>query len=101
MEYQLVMTTVADESEAAALSRSLVEAGLAACVQIQPIRSVYRWKGELREDSEWRLTAKIMADRYPDVERHIRERHSYELPEIVSVRVEGGLPEYLRWLEGE
>jgi periplasmic divalent cation tolerance protein len=101
MEYQLVMTTAADESEAAALARSLVEAGLAACVQMQPIRSVYRWKGEFREDSEWRLVAKIMADRYPEVERHIRERHSYELPEIVSVRIESGSPDYLRWLQGE
>lgn len=101
MEYQLAMTTVSGESEATALARSLVEAGLAACVQLQPIRSVYRWKGEVRENPEWRLMVKITADHYRDVERHIRERHSYELPEIISVRIEGGSPEYLRWLEGE
>lgn len=101
MDYLIVITTAPDEAEARTLARSLVEAGLAACVQMHPIQSVYRWQGVLTEEPEWRLLAKIPADHYPSVERHIRERHSYQLPEIVTVAIQGGSPDYLRWLIGE
>jgi periplasmic divalent cation tolerance protein len=99
MEHVMVLTTVASEEQAGALARSLVEARLAACVHIQPIRSVYRWKGEVLDEPEWRLAIKTTADRYEAVERHIRERHSYEAPEIVRVAIDGGSAEYLRWIE--
>jgi periplasmic divalent cation tolerance protein len=100
MVHILVLTTTATEKEAGALARSLVEAGLAACVQIQPIRSIYRWKEETFDEPEWRLAVKTTAERYLEVERHIRERHSYETPEIVRVSIDGGSAEYLRWIEG-
>jgi periplasmic divalent cation tolerance protein len=99
MEYEMILTTVASEDEARALARSLVEARLAACVQIQPIQSVYRWKGEVLEEPEWRLVVKTVAKRYVEVERHIREQHSYETPQIIRVRIEGGSADYLKWVE--
>jgi periplasmic divalent cation tolerance protein len=95
----IVLTTVGSEEQASALARSLVDAKLAACVHIQPIRSVYRWKGEVLDEPEWRLAIKTTADRYDAVERHIKERHSYETPEIVRVAIDGGSAEYLRWIE--
>jgi periplasmic divalent cation tolerance protein len=81
------------------LARSLVEAGLAACVHIQAIRSVYRWKGEIFDEPEWRLVVKTTVERSSAVEQHIKERHSYETPEIVQLRVDGGSREYLKWIE--
>jgi periplasmic divalent cation tolerance protein len=95
----MVLTTTADEEQARVLARSLVEAGLAACVHIQAIRSVYRWKGEIFDEPEWRLVVKTTAERSPAVEQHIKERHSYETPEIAWVAIEGGSPEYLKWIE--
>lgn len=99
MPYILVLTTTATEEQAGALARSLVDTGLVACVHIQPIRSVYRWKGEVCDEPEWRLAVKTTSDRYDAVERHIKECHSYETPEIVRVPIEGGSPEYMRWIE--
>jgi periplasmic divalent cation tolerance protein len=99
MGFVIVLTTTSSEEEGRALAQSLVEAGLAACVQIQPIRSVYRWKGEVCDEPEWRVAAKTAAKKYGEVERHIKERHSYETPEIVRVEIDGGSAEYLRWIE--
>lgn len=95
----MVLTTVASEDQAGVLSRSLVESGLAACVHINPVRSVYRWKGEVFDEPEWRLAIKTTAEAYSAVERHIRERHAYETPEIVRLGIEGGSVEYLKWIE--
>ena len=100
MGFILVLTTTASEEEADTLARSLVEGGLAACVHVERIRSVYRWKGEVYDEPEWRLAIKTTSDRYDAVERHIKERHSYELPEIVRLAIDGGSAQYLKWLEG-
>jgi periplasmic divalent cation tolerance protein len=96
--YVIVLTTTATEQEAASLARSLVEARLAACVHIHAIRSIYRWQEEFQDQPEWRLSIKTTAGLYAEVEAHIRERHSYQLPEIVCFAVEKGSADYLRWL---
>jgi periplasmic divalent cation tolerance protein len=95
----MVLTTTGSEEQAGALGRSLVEAGLAACVHIHAIRSLYQWKSEIFDEPEWRVAIKTTAEAYPAVERHITERHSYETPEIVRLGIEGGSAEYLNWIE--
>src|SRR5271165_594321 len=97
--YILVMTTVASEQQASELARSIVGAGLSACVQIEAIRSVYRWKGEVCEEPEQRLTIKTSGGRYTALERHIKANHAYETPEIVQVAITGGSREYLGWID--
>jgi periplasmic divalent cation tolerance protein len=97
--YILVLTTVADEEQAGDLARSIVDAGLAACVQIQPIRSVYRWKGETCDEPEWRLMIKTTGAQYAKLEQHIKTNHAYETPEIVQVPITGGSREYLAWMD--
>lgn len=99
MNFVIVLTTTASEEQAAALARSIIDAGLAACVHLQPIRSVYRWKGEVLDEPEWRLAIKTTAERYEALERHINDRHSYETPEILRIDIQGGSAEYLRWIE--
>ena len=99
-ECAVVSTTVADESAAADLAGRAVEARLAACAHIAPIRSVYRWKGVVERDSEVSLRFKTMPDRAEDLVAFIRSNHSYELPEILVERAEAS-PDYLAWVKVE
>lgn len=102
MSLLLVLTNLPDRASAERLAESLVERHLAACVNIlAPCRSVYRWKGALQQDEEYPLLAKTSAERYPALEAAIHEAHPYELPEIIAVPIERGLPAYLAWVEAE
>lgn len=98
----LVLTNCPDADCAEAIATALVEAGLAACVNIlAPARSVYRWQGAVERASEVPLLIKTTAARYAALEAAIRAGHPYELPEIVAVPIDRGLPAYLRWLADE
>ena len=96
----VVTTALGTENEAETLAAALVEAGLAACVQVTHVRSFYRWEGELKREPEWVLLVKTRSARFDEIDAFIRERHSYELPEILQIPVSGGSPDYLRWLLG-
>jgi len=96
----LVYCTCPDRKTALELARPLVEQGLAACVGINaPQTSVYLWKGKLETEQECQLTIKTTVGRYQDLEDALRTRHPYELPEIIAVPIQHGLPEYLQWVE--
>lgn len=98
-EHFIALTTVDSEQAAAKLAREVVEARLAACVQIVAIRSVYAWQGAVEDASEQLLVMKTRDDLYGPLERFVKERHPYEVPEIVRVPVTGGLTEYLAWID--
>jgi periplasmic divalent cation tolerance protein len=95
------VTTTTDSLEAArALARSAIEARLAACAQVSgPIESVYRWQGEVETAQEWVVVFKARRDGYQMLEKHIKERHSYAVPEILATAISEGNPAYLSWLE--
>ena len=95
----LVLTT-ADSSELALkIASALVENREAACVSIVPgIRSIYRWEGKVCDDSELLLVIKSSADRFEAVRSRIRQLHTYQVPEIISVDIAAGDATYLRWL---
>ncbi|MEU3251302.1 divalent-cation tolerance protein CutA [Streptomyces sp. NPDC006997] len=100
--YLTVLTTTDTAEKARALAASAVEAGVAACAQIDgPITSVYRWEGAVRTDDEWRVLYKTTADRYPELEAHIRQAHDYDTPEIIATPVTHGSPAYLAWVGEE
>lgn len=102
METLLVLTTLPDAESAETLARKLVEARLAACVNVlAPCRSLYRWQGAVQTESEVPLLIKTSAEGYAALEAGIREAHPYELPEIVAVSIERGLPEYLAWVAAQ
>ena len=99
MDTLLVITNLPDAESARALATKLVEQRLAACANIlSPCLSIYRWEGRLEEAEEVPLLIKISAPRYAALEEAIRAYHPYELPEIVAVRIEKGLPDYLAWV---
>lgn len=95
----MVQTTLAREAQAAELARRIVQAGLAACVQLQPIRSVYVWQGQAHDEAEWRLDIKTRMALYPALEAFLREHHPYETPEIVALPVIAGSAAYLEWAD--
>jgi periplasmic divalent cation tolerance protein len=102
MSTLLVLTNLPDRAAAERLADLLVEQRLAACVNIlAPCRSVYRWKGAVQRDEEHPMLIKTTAERYPELEKALRAGHPYELPEIVAVPIERGLPAYLEWVAGE
>lgn len=91
--------TAASDEEGVRLADMLVEARLAACVQIlPPIRSVYRWQGSIERSSEVLLIAKTETVKFVDLERRVRAMHSYETPEIVAVPVTAISEPYRKWL---
>jgi periplasmic divalent cation tolerance protein len=98
----LVLTNMPDESSAQTMAAALVEARLAACVNIlAPCRSTFRWQGTVESAPEVPLLIKTTSLRYPDLEAAIRAGHPYELPEIIAVPLAHGLPGYLNWVAAE
>ena len=94
--YMQVATTVDSAGEAERLGRSITGARLAACVQIVgPIRSLYWWQDKLDDAQEWLLFIKTTAERLDELERHIKENHSYDTPEITATEIPWGSAEYL------
>jgi len=98
----LVLTNCPDEESANAIALALVEERLAACVTILPrVQSVYRWQGAVESATEIPLFIKSTATNYPALEAAIRNRHPYQVPEIIALPVERGLPAYLDWIASE
>ena len=100
--YIQVTTTTENKAQAKTIAQYLVEAKLAACVQIiGPIKSIYRWKGKVENAQEWLCLIKTQDDLYNKVEAAIKSHHSYETPEIVAVPIIKGSKKYLKWIEDE
>jgi periplasmic divalent cation tolerance protein len=98
--YLQVFTTIDDAQAAERLARGLVEANLAACVQIAgPITSVYRWKGRVEQAREWLCIIKSREPLYRKIEAEIKRLHPYEVPEIIAAPICKGNPNYFSWLK--
>ena len=97
-DFCVLMTSVDSEAAAQSLAGGMVDNGLAACVQLIPMTSVYVWKGERRHEAESLLLIKTLTARVPELEDFIRGRHPYELPELLQLPVTAGSAGYLQWL---
>jgi periplasmic divalent cation tolerance protein len=93
-----VLTSIDSLPKARAIATALVERKLAACVQISTIESIYSWQGAVQVETEYRVLAKTVADRYAAVEKAIRELHSYDLPAIYAVDVAEIFSPYADWV---
>ncbi|MDX2727950.1 MULTISPECIES: divalent-cation tolerance protein CutA [Streptomyces] len=97
-----VLTTTDSEEKAHALAQGAVEARLAACAQISaPVTSVYRWRNAIETTEEWQVLFKTVAERYDELEEHLRAAHDYETPEIIATPVVRGSDGYLAWVTAE
>lgn len=95
----LILCTCPDRAAAEKIARHLVAQRLAACVNIVPgLTSIYTWQGQVETADEQLLLIKSLAGRYESIEQTIRALHPYELPEIIALPIERGLPDYLNWI---
>ncbi len=102
METLLVLTNCPDEETANSIALAVVEAQLAACVNIMPrVQSIYRWQGVVESATEIPLFIKSTAANYPALEKLIAGLHPYETPEIIALPITQGLPAYLNWVAAE
>ena len=98
--YQIILCTCPDKDTAEKLAHLLVTGKLAACVNILPdITSIYLWQEQIESAQEHLLLIKANKSCYQAIEKAIGDNHPYELPEIIAVPIENGLPEYLHWID--
>ena len=93
-------TTVETREQAESLAKGLVEARLAACVQIDgPIQSIYRWQNQVERAAEFRLTVKFLSHRHLELETWLLSRHPYQNPEWLVIRADHVAEKYLSWAQ--
>jgi len=96
---RIVLTSLGSAKDASRLARTLVEERLAACVTVLPgAVSIYRWKGQVETADEVVLLIKTTNEQLAALEKRLKELHSYETPEFLVLKAEGGSEEYLAWL---
>jgi periplasmic divalent cation tolerance protein len=101
-ELLLVMTSLPDKDVAKTLAKCLIEANLAACVQIQlGVQSIYRWEGRICEEQEAVLVAKTTAAQWPAISSFIKQNHPYDVPEIIAQPITHSHTDYARWVIAE
>ena len=99
MRIFVVLSTASSEKEGKRIAKSLVAEGLAACVNVVPrISSFFFWQGKLCEEREVLIVAKAERSRLEKIIKKIRELHSYSLPEVLFLQVDGGDRDYLQWV---
>jgi len=99
--YTFVYITAPNVKEAEKIGKILVEEKLAACVNIFPIRSIYRWKGKIEKAREVVLIAKTKKTLFSKLAKRVAEIHPYEIPCIVGFDIKQGNEEFLEWIDGE
>jgi periplasmic divalent cation tolerance protein len=98
----IVLMAASGREEATRIAQALVSEKLAACANVVPaVTSIFHWKGRVQKNREALLIVKTTGRRYPALEKTMQAMHSYELPEIVAVRVDRGLDQYLEWVRKE
>lgn len=96
-----VQVTCGSSGEADAIAEALIAGRLAACVQQFPMRSTFRWEGEVQHDDEVLLLVKTTTARFDAVRELVLERHSYDVPAVTAVPIVAGSDEYLAWIVAE
>lgn len=98
--YILVLCTCPDEDIATSIAENLVAQHLAACVNILPgIKSIYQWQGNVESARESLLLIKTQQQKYDALQNTITNMHPYEVPEVIAININTGLPRYLQWLD--
>jgi len=95
----LAISTFPDAETASRIAQTLVEEKFAACANLIPgVHSIYRWKEKIESGGEVMAFFKTTQDRLPALEKKLRALHPYEVPELISMNIDSGSPDYLRWV---
>ena len=98
-DVRVVFVTAGDRQTGLAIARQVVEEGLAACGNLLPeVTSVFQWDGSMQEEREVLLILKTSADRAERLVERVVELHAYDVPEVLTLVVEGGHLPYLEWV---
>lgn len=97
--FSIVYITAGNPDEAKRIGRKLVEERLAACVNIFPITSIFRWKDGIDEADEFGMIVKTKTARVKQIEKRVKELHSYEVPCVISHKIDEGSENYLDWID--
>jgi periplasmic divalent cation tolerance protein len=95
----VILVTMGNEKEAIMMAKKLIEENLAACVNLLPITSIYRWQEKICQDSEWQLIIKTDLRLFLALENRIKELHSYEISEIIALPIINASESYLNWIK--
>ncbi|MDR2635397.1 MAG: divalent cation tolerance protein CutA [Campylobacteraceae bacterium] len=95
----IVFTTTPDNESAQKIADKLIEENLAACVSFTPVISNYKWQGRIQKENEIELKIKTKAKKYKKVEKVIKSLQTYEIPQIIAVKVTHGFGDYLKWID--
>lgn len=97
----VVLVTASSADEARQLARGLLENRLAACVNVVPVASLFRWEGAIQQEAEALMIIKTRADAFDRLAQAIKAAHSYDVPEIIALPIAAGSAEYLKWIDDE
>ena len=99
-DWIVVLSTCSSPAEGEKLARLLLDAHLAACVNVVAgVRSYYHWKGDLESSEECLLVIKSARRLMPELTGALEAAHSYQVPEVLALPVIDGAVKYLNWLE--
>lgn len=100
INYVVIMVTASGQEEGVKIARTLVEEKIVACVNlVDGVRSVFRWKGKVEEESECLLIIKTRGQQVPAVIQRVKALHSYDVPEVIVLPILDGNPSYLQWID--
>ena len=97
--YSIIFTTAPNKKEAEKIAKILVNKKLVACVQMFPIKSFYVWKKKTGKDNEILILIKSQSDKFLQIQKMIKENHSYEIAEIIEIKINKGSKDYLAWID--
>jgi periplasmic divalent cation tolerance protein len=97
----VVQTTLPSAEAARAMAEALVDARLAACVQVLAVQSTYRWEGAICKEAEQLLTIKTRRSAWPALAAWMQANHPYAEPELLCLPVLAGAPGYLAWIQAQ
>src|SRR3954470_6570246 len=101
MDVRIAFCTFPDAETARRIVKQLVDGKLVACGNILPqVHSIYRWQDKVESNDEILVIFKLDSSRYAQFEAKLKELHPYDVPEIISLKIDQGLPDYLRWVIG-
>ncbi len=98
MSYIIIQTTCSNKIEAKSIAKNLIENKLAACIQMSEIESFYTWENKICNEKEILLSIKTKKENFKKIKSKIKELHSYDVPEIISLRIENASKEYKKFI---
>jgi periplasmic divalent cation tolerance protein len=98
IKFSIVYITTESIEQARKIGRKLIQENYAACANIFPITSIFKWNGKIEETNEFGMILKTRSEHLRIIELIVKEIHSYEVPCIVSFNIDDGSAEYLKWI---